>query len=109
MPAKGTETVKVFRPGTRTRTGDATPETLAGTLTHCIILPRSTDETADRGTVIIEGYIVWAPAPVTFEVKATDEIEVRGKRWRIEGVPGDWRSKRGKPLGLMFTVQRLGA
>jgi hypothetical protein len=95
MAAKGTETAEVFAAPMRDRVNNVTPGAKKGDLKRCIVIPRSSDENAERGTVIIEGYTVWAPAPVAIEVTALDVVKVRGKQWSIEGVPGDWRNRRG--------------
>jgi hypothetical protein len=58
--------------------------------------------------VSIEGFTVWAPAPISFEVHATDVIVVRGEEHGVEGAVGDWRNKRGKFLGLLFQTSRYG-
>jgi hypothetical protein len=109
MAARGTEVVEVLRPGKPSRTGDPTAPTSLGSLVGCIVWPRSTDETAERGTITIEGYNVWAPNPVKVTPKATDIVKVRGEDWQIDGVPGDWRNKQGQKLGILFAVTKYGA
>lgn len=107
MAKRGVETAIVSRPGVRTRLGDLTPGAVVGPLTGCIVWPRTSSENADRGVVIIDGYEVWAPAPITIDIKATDVINVRGEDWNIEGRPGDYR-KNGVKLGLMLLLKRSG-
>lgn len=107
MAQRGTEDVVVKRPAKPSRTGDPGAPTDLGTLKDCIVWPRSTDENANRGTVTIEGYNVWAPAPVAVVPKSTDIVHVRGVDWQIEGVPGDWR-KRGRKVGILFAVMKYG-
>jgi hypothetical protein len=93
---------------TKDRNGDKTPGEVRGVLKRCIVMPRASRESAERGIVSIEGYTVWAPAPIAFQVKATDVIVVRGKELGVDGVVGDWRNKRGKFLGLLFQTTRYG-
>src|SRR5690349_17221296 len=107
MAAKGTETVTVFEKGTRDRVNNVVDGPEKGVLTRCIIFPRSTDESSDRGTITIEGYNVWAPAPIGFPLSSTDVVVARGRKWSVEGVPGDWRNKRGKKLGVLLTLQKF--
>lgn len=107
MAAKGTETVEVFEKGTRDRLNNVVDGPKKGDLKRCIIFPRETSEDSNRGTITIEGYTVWAPAPIAIPLSSTDTVVARGRRWSVEGVPGDWRSKRGKKLGVMLTLQKF--
>ena len=108
MPKQGTETVVVRRASTRNRNGDRVLGEVVGELTRCIIWPRSSTETANRGIVAIDGHNVWAPSPVTLDVRATDEVEVRGETYQIEGKPGDWRKPNGIEQGLLFQTKQYG-
>lgn len=108
MAKRGRETCTVKRSPTKGRTGDVTPGAVVGDLTACIIWPRFSSEDSERGTRIIEGYTVFAPAPVAIEVRATDTITARGDDWNIDGAPGDWRSKNGRKIGLMVMLKRSG-
>jgi hypothetical protein len=108
MPAKGTELVSVQAAGDTNGDGDPIPGEMRGVLKRCIVMPRASRENAERGIVSIEGYTIWAPAPITFPVLASDVIVVRGKELGVDGVVGDWRNKRGKFLGLLFQTTRYG-
>ena len=108
MAKRGTETVEVRRRPTKDPMGDPVPGEKVGDLTACIIWPRSSSEQAERGTVSIEGFNVWAPAPYAVTPKATDVVVVRGEEHEVEGVPGDWRTKRGRQQGLLFQTKRYG-
>ena len=108
MAAKGSETVLVRAKPIVNGDGDKTPGAVRGELKRCIILPRASSETAERGIVAIEGFTVWAPAPVLFTVLASDVMVIRGKEYGVEGAVGDWRNKRGKFLGLLFQTTRYG-
>lgn len=108
MAAKGSELVSVQRAPSEDAFGDKQPGEMVGLLKRCIIMPRASRENAERGIVSIEGFTVWAPAPVTIEVLATDVIVVRGEEYGVDGVVGDWRNKRGKFLGLLFQTSRYG-
>lgn len=107
MAKKGKENITIQRRPEETRTGDRAPGEVAGVLRRCLVWPRASSEQADRGTVTIEGYNVWAPAPIAFEISSDDVVVVRGHEHEIEGVPGDWQ-KRGKMLGLLFQTKRYG-
>lgn len=107
MAKRGNETVVISRAPTIDRLGDKVPGSVVGSLTSCIVWPRESTEDANRGVIILDGYTVWAPAPIAIEVRATDTVALRGKDWNIEGVPGDFR-KNGRKLGLMLMLKRSG-
>jgi hypothetical protein len=108
VTAKGAEKVVVRKAATRNRTGDVIPGAVVGTLDRCIVWPRSSTETADRGIVGIDGFHVWAPAPNAVTPSGSDSVEIRGGIYEIEGQPGDWRSRRGRKKGLLFEVTKYG-
>jgi hypothetical protein len=108
MAAKGSELVSVQRQPTTNSDGDKAPGEMVGVLKRCIVMPRASRENAERGIVSIEGYTVWAPAPIDIEVRASDVIVVRGKEYGVDGVVGDWRNRRGKFVGLLFQTTRYG-
>ena len=108
MAAKGSELITVQRQSTKNSDGDKTPGEVVGLLERCIVLPRASSENSDRGITGVKGYTVWAPQPVTFEVKASDVIVVRGEECGVDGAVQDWRNKRGRKLGLLFQTMRYG-
>lgn len=105
---KGTETVLVYRTARQDTLDDVDPA--AGGPHHqidnCIIVPRTSTELG-KGEVIIDGQNVFAPAGS--DVQADDEVEVRGVLYDVEGVPGDYRSARGKKKVLWVVLKRLGS
>jgi len=64
------------------------------TLDGCLVAPRyDTGETHDRGrSGVIVGLTVYAP--VDADILRTDQIEVDGERYDVEGEPGRWVGSR---------------
>lgn len=109
MPKRGTEVVTVRRQATKDRYGNRVPGEVVGALRRCITYPRASTEDADRGTVSIDGLTVWAPAPLSTDLKATDDVEIDGDLYSVEGTPGAWkRAKNGRTMGLLFQTMRYG-
>lgn len=108
MAREGSETVVIRKAPKRNSVGDVTPGAIKGTVKNALIWPRTSDENADRGTRIIEGLNIFLPAPVPFEIAATDELEARGKTWQIDGAAGDFRKKDGSEVGYMLATLRSG-
>jgi hypothetical protein len=108
MAKQGTETVTVRAKPSRNGDGDPTPGANRGTDNNAVIWPRTTDETSDRGTRIIDGLNIFIPAPVPFDILATDEIVARGKTWQVDGAAGDYRKKNGIKVGFIVAVTRAG-
>lgn len=106
MAAKGSEVVTVSALGTRDRVGDLTPGAAKFTRQDAVIWPRTSTEDASRGEVVIDGLNIFLPGEMPAEVLASDIVEARGKKWAIDGVPGDYR-KKGRKLGLLIVVKRL--
>lgn len=102
------ETV-VVRPGTR-RDGNNDPVLATGavlTIEDCVIEPLGSEESTDYGR---DGTItrvrVYTPAPVVRPILETDIVELRGKRWEIEGFPDDWYDEDPDLSGPVFTASR---
>jgi len=109
MAARGSEEVVILRPGQPDRYGSIGESVEVGRLKNCVVIPRVSGETEDRGVVIISGYQIWAPEIVgQVSPKATDLLQVRGELHNVDGVPGDYRSKRGRRLGDMIYTLRSG-
>lgn len=108
MAREGTETVTVRQKPSRNSDGDPTPGAVRGTVNNAVIWPRTSDETSDRGTRVIEGLNIFLPAPVPFDILATDEIEARGHSWQVDGAAGDYRKKNGQEVGFIVMVMRSG-
>ncbi len=109
MAREGSETVVVRSAPKRNSTGDLTPGAVKFTVANAIIWPRASDESAERGTRIIDGLMIFLPEDsVTAEVKATDELEARGKKWNVDGAAGDFRKKDGSEIGLLIATIRSG-
>lgn len=95
------ETVQFRTPQTEDRFGDPVGEANAWRpVAGCTVVPRSTDEYEKRGTILIQGYFVRAPAGT--EIGNTDDVEVRGEVYKIDGVVGDYGRK-----GKMMYVGRV--
>ena len=47
-------------------------------------------------------------APYGADVLATDLVRVDGETWEVDGAPGDYESKRGKPKATIFYLKRQG-
>lgn len=104
---RGTETIKVWREAKRDSLED---ETTADPNPHhevrnCIVWPRTSTEQG-KGEVVIEGENVFTPPGA--DVLATDVVELRGKKYDVEGTPGDYRL-RGRQRGLLVVLKRLGS
>jgi hypothetical protein len=56
------------------------------------VVPRSSDDYEQRGTIIISGFMIVVSSSV--EVDAQDEVEVRGKIYQIDGEIGDYGRKK---------------
>lgn len=110
MAARGSEEVVILRPGQPDRYGDVGDPVEVGRLVNCVVIPRVSGETEDRGRVILSGYQIWAPeTPGQVSPEATDQLQVRGEVHNVDGVPGDYRSKRGQRLGDMIYTLRSGS
>ena len=55
-----------------------------------------------RGWIQLDGYTVIAPHGS--DVLADDDVIVRGETFAVEGVPGDFRNRKGKGKALMITL-----
>jgi hypothetical protein len=56
------------------------------------VVPRSSDDYEQRGTIIISGFMVVVSSSV--EVDAHEEVEIRGKVYQIDGEIGDYGRKK---------------
>jgi hypothetical protein len=108
MATEGSETVVVRSKPTRSSVGDETPGAIKGTKKNALIWPRTSDETSERGTRVIDGLMIFLPDPVGFEIVATDRIEARGKTWEVDGAAGDYRKRSGVKKGLLVATIRGG-
>lgn len=92
------ETVAVLRPGGRDAFGDPLPGTehdIAG----CLFAPRGSDESDGFANTVITGAQLFAPAAA--DIRATDQVRVRGVVYEVEGDVGDW----GR-AGVQVALQR---
>lgn len=122
MAQKGTETATVRRKAEGDDDadfyGDEVEETMTAVavLDKCIVWPRASTSSTERGVTTIEGLhifvphdeVVWAPG-LTFdeqELLPEDKVTIRGKDWQLDGAVGDWRKKRGNRVGFLFEVTR---
>lgn len=104
---RGTETIKVVRPGGTDWRGDPVGTPTEHTVKGCVIWPRTSTEDNTRGEVIIDGYNVFTPPDP--DIEATDQIEARGELWEVEGRPGDYRTAGGRKKGVWVILKRVGA
>lgn len=102
------ETV-VVRPGAR-RDGDGDPVLTTGavlTIEDCVVEPLGSEESKDVGRDnTITRIRIYAPSPVGRPILETDIVELRGKRWEIEGFPDDWYDEDPDLSGPVFTASR---
>jgi hypothetical protein len=97
----GSETIRVKRkPHTDSLDDTSGPEEEFD-IEGCVVIPRAAQE-AGRGWVQRDGYTV--AAPHGSDVTADDDVVVRGYTYSVEGVPGDFRNKRGKGKVLLITL-----
>ena len=71
----------------------------------CAVMPRTSHEEG-RGWVIVEGRMVVCPHGS--DVLATDQVVVDGATWDVDGEPGDYETRRGKPKATIVYLKRLG-
>lgn len=98
------ETVVVIRasnPGKDAK-GDPLPSTDTRTdVPGCVVAPGSSEEPVERGRdSVLTSWTVYAPRGT--DVRATDDIEIRGVRCRIVGDPDVWDST---PGGVVITAK----
>jgi SPP1 family predicted phage head-tail adaptor len=71
--------------------GDATPVEVETVLTSCAFAPASSSENVATGQIaVVTKDRLFVPYDTT--INADDEFEIDGKRYRIDGNPGPWRS-----------------
>jgi hypothetical protein len=82
--------------------GAATSTTLGG----WAVAPRySTEDNQGRQGVVI-GLTLFGP-PLA-DVRPSDQFEVRGEMYEVDGQPGDWRHPwTGVPAGVQVAVKRV--
>lgn len=97
------ETVTVVRKPKVDKLKPASGPTAEIPVRRCFVLPRSNHE-ADSGWVQISGWTVIAP--VGSDIRADDQVRVRGELYAVEGVPGEFPVRKGKP-GLFVTLERV--
>lgn len=72
----------------------------------CVVLPRTSHE-EEKGWVIVEGRQIIAP--YASDILAGDQVDVDGKRWDVDGEPGDYEKKNGRGKATIFYLKRLGS
>lgn len=93
------ETVVVRRKGQVDKLRGGNPVTTTFDVTGCVVWPAASHE-ENQGWVQIDGYNFKAPAGS--DIKAEDEVQVRGNWYQVEGVPGDYGRK-----GLIVNARRV--
>lgn len=101
----GTETLTVVRGGKVDKLSDETPATTQHDITGCALTPRGSHEEG-RGWVIVDGWSVYAPYDA--DINADDIVLYDGYRWSVDGQPGRYKTKRGKPKATIFYLNRVG-
>jgi hypothetical protein len=93
-----TETVTVLRPGGRDDFGDPLPGT-EHAIAGCLFAPRGSSESSDFANTVITGAQLFAPAGA--DIRATDQVRIRGVVYDVEGDVGDWGA-----AGVQVALQR---
>lgn len=104
--AKGNETITVVRKPRVDKLKPTSGVEQRFDIEGCIVWPRAAVEEG-RGWIQKAGQNVFAPAGS--DIRPDDEVIVRGLRYSVEGIPGDFRSRRGKRKGLLVNLERVGA
>jgi hypothetical protein len=97
------ETVVVVRKPKVDKLKPASGPTAEIPVPKCYVLPRANQEEGG-GWIQVSGYTVIAP--VGSDIRADDQIRIRGELYAVEGVPGEYPVRVGKP-GLFVTVERV--
>ena len=71
----------------------------------CAVTPRTSHD-EEKGWVIVDGRMVVAPYGA--DILADDQVKVDGETWDVDGVPGDYETKRGKGKATIAYFKRLG-
>jgi hypothetical protein len=66
----------------------------------CLVVPRESQDFGQRGRVILSGFMIKAPRTAT--ILDTDEVEVRGEVYQVDGAVGDFKRK-----GKLLYVKRV--
>lgn len=99
---RGNETITVIPNTGQDRDGVDTfgePYDIEG----CIPYPRPSDDLEEGGTIIGENVFVPAGAEA---VKSSDNVELRGTRYAVDGKPGDFR-KSGRRKGILLILKAI--
>lgn len=98
---RGKETVRIQHFGDPDRSGERQPDDAAVVVKGCFVIPRMSAADAERGERVISGFTVVLP-PGT-DISSTDELEVRGETFVVDGVPGDFGRK-----GIIAVLAKAG-
>lgn len=74
-------------------------------VTGCFAWPRGSSETGDVANTVVTGYSVVLP-PGHPPLKPIDQLTYRGKRYEVEGEPGEYRMG-GRPKGTIVALKRV--
>ncbi|MGC4886698.1 hypothetical protein [Micromonospora sp. DT227] len=84
-----TETVVIIRPPARDQFGDPTPgETARFAVAGCLFAPGPSVENLTGANQVTADGTIYAP-PAT-DVRANDQVLVRGDLYEVDGKPQDW-------------------
>ena len=103
----GYETVTVVRPGGTDRYGDPLPA-VEHDERFCVVAPRGalSSETTFQSDQIIVGWTVYAPPGA--DIRATDQLRVRGVLCDVTGEPALWQQPGShRADGLQVAAQRV--
>lgn len=93
--------VVIERPGVPLPKGEHGEAPPPRTVEGCTIWPRSTLAYDDRGEVPIDGWNVLMPGGT--DIKETDKVLFKNRKWDVEGVPADYGRK-----GVLVVLKRVG-
>lgn len=103
----GSRTITVVR-RTKVDRLSTTLEALAPTIlvTGCVVMPRTSFE-QEKGWVVVEGRMIVAPHGS--DVLASDQVQVDGHIWDVDGEPGEYEDRRGRVKAMVFYLKRVGS
>lgn len=102
----GTRTIIVTRTPKVDSLSDDTPDTPdPHEIDGCAVLPRTSFE-RDKGWIVVDGRQIIAPYGA--DVLADDKVDVDDLTWQVDGVPGNYEKRNGKPRATIFYLKRQG-
>lgn len=104
----GSQTVTLYR-----RSAQATPDAYgmevftetAVTVTGCSMQPAQGQEKLGMQDVVVNGYLLYAPAGTTFA--ATDRVVFAGQTFEVNGSPNEWTDFMGRPSHTVVPLRQV--